>query len=102
MGKPSRDKGARVERLVVNLFREAGLDACRVPLSGATEYAKGDIDIIMDDLTLVGEVKARRKLPAWMRDWLGDNDWLALKEDRQPPMIVMTFDQFTALCRRRK
>lgn len=100
MGKPSRDKGARVERLIVNLLNEAGLDACRVPLSGATEYAKGDIDIRLADMTLVGEVKARNKLPGWMRDWLGENDWLVLKEDRQPPMVVMTFDQFAALCRR--
>ena len=62
MGKFSRDKGARRERELVDLFKSWGLHAERVPLSGA---AKGrfssDVDVyrIESDCPLCGEVKAR-------------------------------------------
>ena len=46
MGKMSRDKGVRFEREVVTELRDKhGLKAQRVPLSGATEYAKGDDEV---------------------------------------------------------
>lgn len=38
MGKASRDKGARRERLVVELHRKIGVKAERVPLSGAMKF----------------------------------------------------------------
>ena len=43
MGKPSRDKGSREERALVKALRDAGLDAKRVPLSGACEGFKQDV-----------------------------------------------------------
>ena len=45
MGKLSRDKGAVFERSIVTIASEYGLAAQRVPLSGATSYAKGDVEI---------------------------------------------------------
>ena len=50
MGKFSRDKGALFEREVVTLARTYDLKAQRVPLSGATEYARGDVEIADGDL----------------------------------------------------
>jgi len=45
MGKQQRDIGMRFERKVVNLAKDAGLEAYRVPLSGAAEGFKGDVII---------------------------------------------------------
>lgn len=45
MGKPSRDKGARGEREVVEICRTLGLDVWRTPNSGglSVRHGKGDI-----------------------------------------------------------
>lgn len=43
MGKFSRDKGARIERLVRDEFRKAGFSCNRIPLSGAMEGFPGDL-----------------------------------------------------------
>lgn len=115
MGKASRDKGNRNERKIVNALRDAGIPARRVPLSGATEYAKGDVEIFphsgwpveWDDKDWLdkakhimrGEVKARRKFPAWLAEYLGDNDALFLVEDRQEPLVVMRLSKFTEMVR---
>lgn len=45
MGKMQRNKGARVERELVSQLKSEGWQAMRVPLSGATDYAKGDVDV---------------------------------------------------------
>ena len=99
MSKASRDKGARREREFVNMFRDWGLKAQRVPLSGATEYAKGDIDLYLQgrDAPLVGEVKARAKPPKMVMDWLGENDFLLVKGDREKPFVVLPIRTFKEL-----
>ncbi len=48
MGKASRDKGARRERQIVDLHRDNGIKAERVPLSGAVRFRnteKTDCDV---------------------------------------------------------
>lgn len=70
LGKYSRNKGARVERIVVDWLRQLGYTSFRVPLSGASMGDKGDIkveiphtrygDRPMDARFLYGEAKARR------------------------------------------
>lgn len=64
MGKPSRDKGLRRERALVEIHKQSGIAAERVPLSGATHYRSNgaDIDIYARGTAeppLVAEVKAR-------------------------------------------
>ncbi len=92
-GKPSRDKGLRRERETVAMFRDWGLKAERVPLSGATHYRNngGDVDVYKPgrDAPLVCEVKGRKTFPAYLAEWLGDNDFLILKGDRAEPMAVL-------------
>lgn len=66
----SRQKGARVERIIVDWMRQLGYTAYRVPLSGASMGDKGDIKVEipatrygnrpMDAQFLYGEAKARR------------------------------------------
>jgi Holliday junction resolvase len=45
MGKASRDKGLRRERALVEIHRQSGIPAERVPLSGATHYRGNGADI---------------------------------------------------------
>ena len=97
MGKMSRTKGAKYERELVNEFKARGLDAQRVPLSGATAYAKGDVEVTagFDGKTILrGECKRRAALPQWIDQALGENDFLAMREDRGTTLIVLRLDTF--------
>ena len=86
MGKFSRDKGARNERKLVNLIQSHGIDAKRVPLSGAADGFKGDI--IMGQWTI--EAKLRADGFKQIYDWLdGDSDLLVIGRDRSPPLAVL-------------
>lgn len=91
MGKISRDRGVAFERELVNKAKEYGLDAIRVPLSGATEFAKGDIQIkpTFAETPWTFEAKRRRELPAWMLEALGDNAGLILRADRHDAVAVI-------------
>ncbi len=95
MGKPSRDKGARAEREIVNFHRELGLRSERVPLSGAAGGAfTGDVDVYVrgpDDAPLVCEIKARASGGgfALIERWLSDHDALFLRRDRAEPLVVL-------------
>ena len=79
MGKFSRDKGARVERKIVNTLREAGIDAARVPLSGAAggRFA-ADVDLRLSGRKVRGEVKARKNGAGFktITNWMEEADLL--------------------------
>jgi len=88
MGMRSRRKGARVEREVVALLREAGIPAERVPLSGAAGGSfTGDV-VIADRWR--AEVKARKSGDGFktLAGWLGSNDLLVLKQNHADPIVV--------------
>lgn len=93
MGKKSRNKGYRVERELVLAFREAGLKALRVPLSGAAEGFEGDL--LVEGMAV--EVKARHDGFKEIYKWLEDKDLLALKADRKEFLIVMRLEEFIKL-----
>ena len=99
-GKPSRDKGARVEREIVNLLKENGLFAERVPLSGAAGGSySGDVRFGKSCANWVGEVKARKDGSGFktLDRWLGDNDTLFLKKNNADIMVVLPLDRFLEL-----
>jgi len=99
-GKPSRDKGARVEREIVNLLKENGLYAERVPLSGAAGGSyTGDVRFGSTCANWVGEVKARKNGSGFktLERWLGENDTLFLKKNNADIMVVLPFDRFLEL-----
>ena len=90
-------KGARVEREMVKKFQDAGIEAERVPLSGAAGGSyKGDL-VIKGQYR--AEVKARKGGAgfAMIDRWLSDMDVLIVKRDRQEPMVVMPFDAYAEL-----
>jgi hypothetical protein len=101
-GKPSRDKGARVEREIVNTLKEHGVYAERVPLSGAAGGSyTGDVRFGKSCANWVGEVKARKDGSGFktLDRWLGDNDALFLKKNNADVMVVLPFDRFLELMR---
>ena len=92
MGKPSRQKGITAEREVVKVASSVSKCPCckiyvtplsrRIPLSGATDFAKGDVQIAWNGnpvLFQTYEIKVRAKLGTLYK-WLGDNDGLILRE----------------------
>jgi hypothetical protein len=94
MGKPSRDKGLRRERAIVEVHMKSGIRAERVPLFGAARYRGNGADV---DLYVRGaepvkaEVKARGQGSGFktLERWLGDNDALFLVRDRATPLVVV-------------
>lgn len=103
MGKASREKGSRRERQVVKLFRDLGLPAERVPLSGAAggDFS-GDVTFgwpwqLSDKVT--AEVKGRAGAEGWktVKKWLGDNEALFLVEDNHLPLVVLPWRAFSDL-----
>lgn len=90
-GRRSRNKGARREREFVELHRVLGVEANRVPLSGAAEGFKGDIHLTLRGRALQAEVKARANGSGFttLEKWLGDNDALFLRRDRADAMVVL-------------
>ena len=97
-----------MERLIVRMLCDAGLAAERVPLSGAAGGSfAGDIyfdaahwNVITGVVSVRwrAEVKARREGWKTLRRWLGDNDALVLKADREAPLVVLPWERFVALC----
>ena len=98
-GRQSRDKGAGFEREIVNAAREYGLTAMRVPLSGATEFQKGDVVITpgFGGDVWVGECKRRAALPVWIKQALGDHQFLAMRADHEETLVVVRLKTFLEL-----
>ena len=95
MSKTSPRKGQRIEREVVNMLIEAGIDAQRVPLSGAAGGLFGGDIVIAGKYT--AEIKARKNGAGFVQleRWIDGRDALILKRDRKPPMVVIEFDTYT-------
>ena len=89
MGKKSRDKGARGEREIVNILIGAGLKAKRTaPLQTYLKNEAPDILVETKNGALKIEVKLRADGFKQLYQWLGDNDCLIVKADRQEPLII--------------
>ncbi len=92
----SKNKGYRVEHELTLLLKREGINAVRVPLSGAVEGFKGDLLIEGE----TAEVKARRDGFKELYKWLEGNSYLFLKADRKPVLVVMELDTFIKLFKR--
>lgn len=96
MGNKSRQKGNRAEAEVVALHKAIGIQAQRVPLSGAAGgLFKGDV--IIDGRR--AEVKSRANGQGFvtLEKWLADNDLLFLRRDRQKPLVLMPWAVYEKL-----
>lgn len=102
MASRSKQKGDRAERKLVEALRGLGLEAARIPLSGAAGgHFKGDVRFRMpgDTEFHTAEVKSRADGDGWKEiiRWLGNNELLALYRDRADPLIVLPWDVFRAI-----
>ncbi len=97
MPNRQKQKGDRVENQMVKLLLDADIPAQRIPLSGQVGgLFSGDIRIAEQ---YTAEVKARKNGEgfATIQKWLGENDFLFLKQDRKSPIVVMTWERYLAL-----
>jgi len=97
MGKAQRDKGARFEREIVNRAKLHELDAQRVPLSGATNFAKGDVVVTAaSGVKWIFEAKKRgdgfKQIYAWLEAEAADA--LVIGADNKPPLVVLPMADF--------
>ena len=91
---PSRQKGDRFERDCVHQLRELGLEAQRVPLSGAAGGLFGS------DLVVAGrkiECKTRKRAWTDLFGWLPGNHALMIKSDRTDTLVVMSLETYAEL-----
>lgn len=97
MANRSKQKGDRFERAAVEVLNSHGLEAKRVPLSGAVEGWKGDIHFKEQGIPKVMECKSRKSGFKTLRTMLGDSDRLLVKDDRTAPLVVMPFEDYCIL-----
>ncbi len=93
MGRASRDKGSRREREIVAKHLAIGVHAKKVSrMYGPDE----DVEVYTDlhpTHPLVCEVKGRKTDRGFgtVKFWLGEKDALFIIEDRQEPLVVLTW-----------
>jgi len=95
-GRACRQRGDAAERKLVEMHKEIGCKAERVPLSGSAGYqGKGhDVDIYAfgpDAAPMICEVKKRKGGGGFVQieSWLADHDALFLMRDRADPLVVL-------------
>ena len=99
-GKPSRDKGARMERAVVHACQEMGFAAERIPLSGAAGGSfAGDVSLPILGVDRRIECKKRATGFKQLYAWLTGSYALVIAADRHKPLVVLSLDDFLSLAR---
>lgn len=96
MASPSKQKGSRLERKIVELFQEAGIPCQRAWGSNGLSLGEAEtVDNIAEfpNAKLRIQAKARKKIAEFMRVPEGC-DATILKADRQEPVIVMNVGDF--------
>ena len=104
-GKKPRRKGYRGENELEHLLKKYGIDAKRVPLSGASEFQKGDLIIRLcidgGEALLTAEVKRRRNGFKQLYGWLEDRNLVFMRADRKDWIVAMDIEFFLQLMRRK-
>jgi hypothetical protein len=84
----------------VELLRSHGLDAYRVPLSGAATGFKSDVEVRLDTGVLRIESKVRSKGFGRFYKWLTEAHCLVIKADREQPLAVLSLETLCHLTAR--
>jgi Holliday junction resolvase len=100
-GRSPKRKGSAFEREIVALLKAAGLDARRVPLSGAVKVIGFDHDIScrVRDTDQRIECKRRRRAFGTLDQMLADNFAVIIRDDHSRPMVVMDLQSFALLAK---
>jgi len=86
MGKKSRQKGYRLENELAGILREMGLNAERIPLSGAGGGSFSG-DLIVNGK--IAEVKGRKDGFKSLYSWLEGRDILFIRADRKEWLVIL-------------
>ena len=97
----AKDKGRRAENMVVKVLTDAGIPAERVPLSGSLggKYSSDVVIGSVDHPVYRIECKNRESIADYMWTYLEPVDFLVLKKNHKPALVVMEMDQFIDLLR---
>lgn len=100
-GKKAKRKGYQGENEVVKLLQKNGIEAERVPLSGALKSKKYSCDVVVN---INGEkrieVKRRKSGLTSIYNWLSEDEnsnFLMVRQDNRDWLVCMTFDEFARL-----
>lgn len=95
-GKASRDKGAKFEREIVNWHKERGVDAERIPLSGAMKGNYASDIKLGPQLALTAECKRRARAWQDIYDAFDQDkaDVVFIRKDRKPALAVLTMETY--------
>ena len=106
IGKHNKQHGYRAEKKVVEVLKELGLPAQRVPLSGATDFQKGDVligdPLMRNNISMEVEVKRREKGFSTVFNLYNGNDSpvLAIYTPNKGILFVMDPEEFSKLYKR--
>ena len=100
MPNPSRQKGDRFERSCVQQLAALGVQAERVPLSGAAGGSFGS-DLQVEVCGAIEKVECKTRKRAWsdLFGWLPGNFCLMIKADRTDTLVVMSLETFAKLAK---
>jgi Holliday junction resolvase len=96
MAHPSKNKGNRFERLVVNITKDEGIPAKRA--YGSNGEALGcheEVDVLINN-TIKVQCKTRKKIASWMIP-SKHVDIQVIKENRGIPYAVLPYDDYLEL-----
>ena len=97
MPHPSKRKGNRFERALVNAARDAGLDARRAYASNGRSLGEAEaVDVTVEGFRV--QAKRRKSVAQYLTAPEGC-DVVAIREDRGEPLVVLPYDRFLELIR---
>lgn len=94
MGKKSKDKGYRGENELRKKLEDRGIPTKRVPLSGASDFQKGDLILDIKDKKILGEVKWRKNGFKQIYKWIEEADVLFIKRDYSDYLVVQRLKDY--------
>lgn len=98
-GKRSKRKGYDGEAEVVKLLQKYGIDAERVPLSGALKSEKYSCDVVLPNGKRI-EVKRRKSGLKTIQKWLEEDqnsNYIFFREDYGDWIVIMPVMEFLEL-----
>tara|TARA_R110002051_G_scaffold100566_1_gene170920 strand:+ start:189 stop:497 length:309 start_codon:yes stop_codon:yes gene_type:complete len=102
MASKSKAKGNRIEREVVNIFKEYGYECQRAYGSDGRamgEHEEVDVKAIIKNEKFKIQVKGRKAIADYLKPNTDVVNAQILKEDRMPPYIVMVLKDFLEMIR---
>lgn len=93
----SKAKGNRIEREVVNIFKENGYECQRAWGSNGKamgEHEEVDVKAIINNKKFTIQVKGRKTIADYLKPNTDIVNAQVLKENRKPPYIVMVLEDF--------